>query len=226
MAEGYFITGTDTGIGKTLVSCALLHAFGKNGKKVIGMKPVAAGSENGRWLDVDLLMAASTISAPNKLVNPYALAPPLAPHIAAKQANIKIDPTVIKRACDELQEAAEVVIVEGVGGFLVPLSDQHDGADMARILGFPVILVVGLRLGCLNHALLTAQTISANKLQLSGWVANAIDPGLLAQKENIQALEQRLDCPLIGAFPYIKEFDLGHLSQLLQIEKLQNVLRD
>lgn len=225
MAEGYFITGTDTGVGKTLASCALLHAFAKNSKKVIGMKPVAAGSESGRWLDVDLLLAASTVSAPNKLVNPYALVPPLAPHIAAKQANIEIDPAVIQRAFDELQETAEMVIVEGIGGFMVPLSDQHDGASLARTLDLPVILVVGLRLGCLNHALLTAQAIRANKLRLSGWIANSIDPEMLAQKENIQTLEQRLDCPLLGAFPYVKEIDLDHLSKFLQIEKLQNAIQ-
>lgn len=223
IARGYFITGTDTGIGKTLVSCALLHAFAENGKKVIGMKPIAAGSENGRWLDVDLLMAASTITAPNKIVNPFALVPSLAPHIAAKQANIEIDLAAIKSAYDELQETADVVIVEGVGGFMVPLNDQQDGTDLARMLGLPVIMVVGLRLGCLNHALMTAQTIRANKLLLSGWIANGIDPEMLAKKDNIQALEQRLGCPLIGVLPYLKKIDLNFLSQLLEIKKLQNI---
>jgi dethiobiotin synthetase len=223
MARGYFITGTDTGIGKTLVSCALLHAFAENGKKVIGMKPIAAGSENGRWLDVDLLMAASTVSAPNKIVNPFALVPSLAPHIAAKQANIEIDLAAIKSAYDELQEMADVIIVEGVGGFMVPLNDQHDGTDLARMLGLPVIMVVGLRLGCLNHALMTAQTIRANKLLLSGWIANGTDPEMLAKKDNIQALEQRLACPLIGVLPHLKGIDLKLLSQLLAIKKLQNI---
>jgi len=220
MAEGYFITGTDTGVGKTLVSCALLHAFAKNGKKVIGMKPVAAGCENGRWIDVDLLVAASTASAPCKLVNPYALIPPLAPHIAAKQANIEIDPTVIQKAFFELKKTAEMVIIEGVGGFLVPLSGQYDGADLARILNLPVILVVGLRLGCLNHALLTAQAVKANGLRLGGWVANGIDPQMLAQKENIRALEQRLDCPLLGIIPFVKDMNLKNISKLLDIREL------
>lgn len=223
MAESYFITGTDTGIGKTLVSCALLQAFAEKGKKVIGMKPVAAGSENGRWLDVDLLMAASTVSAPNKLINPYALVPPIAPHIAAKQANIEIDLAAIKSAFDELQKTADVVIIEGVGGFMVPLNDHHDGADLARVLGVPVVMVVGLRLGCLNHALMTAQTISANKLLLSGWIANGIDPAMVAKEENIQTLTHRLDCPLIGEIPYLNNINLNILSQLLEINKLQLV---
>ena len=220
MAEGYFITGTDTGVGKTLVSCALIHAFAANGKKVIGMKPVAAGCENGHWMDVDLLVAASTVSAPCKLVNPYALIPPLAPHIAAKQANIEIDPTVIQKAFFELKKTAEMVIIEGVGGFLVPLSGQYDGADLARILNLPVILVVGLRLGCLNHALLTAQAVKANGLRLGGWVANGIDPQMLAQKENIQALKQRLDCPLLGIIPFVKDMNLKNISKLLDIREL------
>ena len=220
MTEGYFITGTDTGIGKTLVSCALLHAFAANGRKVIGMKPVAAGCVNGHWMDVDLLVAASTVSAPCKLVNPYALIPPLAPHIAAKQANIEIDPTVIQKAFFELKKTAEMVIIEGVGGFLVPLSGQYDGADLARILNLPVILVVGLRLGCLNHALLTAQAVKANGLRLGGWVANGIDPQMLAQKENIQALKQRLDCPLLGIIPFVKDMNLKNISKLLDIREL------
>jgi dethiobiotin synthetase len=220
MTDGYFITGTDTGVGKTLVSCALLHAFSANGRKVIGMKPVAAGCENGHWMDVDLLVAASTVSAPSKLVNPYALIPPLAPHIAAKQANIEIDPSVIQKAFIELKKTAEMVIIEGVGGFLVPLSSQYDGADLARILNLPVILVVGLRLGCLNHALLTAQAVKASGLQLGGWVANGIDPQMLAQKDNIQALKQRLDCPLLGIIPFVKDMNLKNISKLLDIKKL------
>lgn len=220
MAKGYFITGTDTGVGKTLVSCALLHAFSANGRKVIGMKPVAAGCEDDRWIDVDLLMAASTASAPSNLVNPYALIPPLAPHIAAKQANIEIDLAVIQRSYIELQKNADLVIVEGVGGFLVPLSDQNNGADLARILNLPVILVVGLRLGCLNHALLTAQTVRANGLHLVAWVANTIDPPMSAQKENIQALEQRLNCPLLGIIPFMKDMVLTNISKLLDIREL------
>lgn len=220
MTKSYFITGTDTGVGKTRVSCALLQAFAANGRKVIGMKPVAAGRENGRWMDVDLLMAASTVSAPNKLVNPYALIPPLAPHIAATQTNIEIDLAVIQQSHAELQKKAEFIIVEGAGGFLVPLNDKNDGADMARILNLPVILVVGLRLGCLNHALLTAQAIQANGLHLAGWVANAIGLPMPAQKENIQALEERLNCPLLGVIPFVTNMDPKNVAKQLDIGKL------
>jgi dethiobiotin synthetase len=220
VTDSYFITGTDTGVGKTLVSCALLHAFAARGRKVIGMKPVAAGRENDKWMDVDLLMAASTVSAPSKLVNPYALIPPLAPHIAAARENIEIDLAVIQRSHAALQKNAELIIVEGTGGFLVPLNDKNDGADLARILNLPVILVVGLRLGCLNHALLTAQAIRASKLNLAGWVANAIDLPMPAQKENIKALEERLNCPLLGMIPFAKDMDLKNIAKLLDIQKL------
>lgn len=220
MTDSYFITGTDTGVGKTLVSCALLHAFAANGRKVIGMKPIAAGCENDRWMDVDMLMAASSVSAPSKLVHPYALIPPLAPHIAAAQANIEIDLAVIQRSHAELQKYAELIIVEGTGGFLVPLNEKDDGADLAQILNLPVVLVVGLRLGCLNHALLTAQAVRANGLHLAGWVANAIDLPMLAQKENIKALEERLKCPLLGVIPFMKDLDLKKVAKLLDIRKL------
>jgi len=113
-----------------------------------------------------------------------------------------------------------MVIIEGAGGFLVPLSSQYDGADLARILNLPVILVVGLRLGCLNHALLTAQAVKANGLRLGGWVANGIDPQMLAQKENIQALKQRLDCPLLGIIPFVEDMNLKNISKLLDIKTL------
>lgn len=219
MKQGFFITGTDTGIGKTLVSCALLHAFAARGQTVVGMKPVAAGCENGKWADVEALIAASTVAAPREWVNPYALIPPIAPHIAAQQAGIEINIATIQQACSELQNLAEVVIVEGVGGFLVPLSAQHNGADMAKALELPVILVVGMRLGCLNHALLTAPAIPAAGLTLAGWVANRIDPNMLMFEENVRALEQRLDCPLLGVLPFVEQrVDAEKLSTLLNID--------
>lgn len=221
MKQGFFITGTDTGVGKTLVSCALLHAFAARGKTVVGMKPVAAGYENGRWVDVGALIAASTISAPREQVNPYALMPPIAPHIAAQQAGIEIDIGIIRQACLELQNLAEVVIVEGSGGFLIPLSERHDGADLARALGLPVILVAGMRLGCLNHALLTAQAVRAAGLPLAGWVANLIDPCMLAFEENVRALEQRLHCPLLGVLPFEQGADAEKFSVLLDIAELE-----
>jgi len=188
---------------------------------VVGMKPVAAGCENGRWVDVEALVAASTVVAPREWINPYALMPPVAPHIAAHQAGIEINVEIIRQACLELQNLAEVVIVEGSGGFLVPLNERHDGADLARALGLPVILVVGMRLGCLNHALLTARAVRATGLPLVGWVANLIDPCMLAFEENVRTLEQRLDCPLLGVLPFEQDVDAEKFSVLLDIAELE-----
>ena len=220
MTKGFFVVGTDTGVGKTLGSCGLLHAFSANGNKVVGMKPVVTGCENGQWLDVELLATASNVDVPREHRNPYAFASALAPHIAAAADNIKIDLTVIHQAYIELSKNADVVIVEGVGGFLVPLNDQQDGADLTKILGLPVILVVGMRLGCLNHALLTAKAIQAEGLHLSGWVANCIDPNMMAIDENIDTLKQRLDCPLLGVLPFDEKVDKQRFFKLLDISKL------
>lgn len=204
MARGYFITGTDTGVGKTTVSCALLRAFAAQGKRVIGMKPVVAGRENGRWHDVEQLIAASNISAAREYVNSYAFDPPISPHIAAQQAGTEIDLAVIQHAYQALSNQADIVIVEGAGGFLVPVNQTQNGADLARALNLPVILVVGMRLGCLNHALLTAQATRIAGLPLAGWVANGIDPQMPAAAENVATLEQGLDCPLLGIIPFTK----------------------
>lgn len=207
MPAGYFVTGTDTGVGKTLVSCALLHAFALAGKTAIGMKPIAAGCEAGKWLDVEQLIAASTVSSAREWINPYALVPPIAPHIAAKQAGVTIDLAVIQQAFYALQKTADRVIVEGAGGFLVPLGDRYDTRDLACALGLPVVLVVGLRLGCLNHALLTAEAIQASGLPLAGWVANQIDPAMARLAENIDTLQQRLAAPLLGVLPFREQPD-------------------
>ena len=208
MAKGYFVTGTDTGVGKTTVSCALLRAFAAQGKKAVGMKPVVAGSENGHWHDAEQLIAASNISAAREHINPYAFDPPVSPHIAARQAGIEIDLAVIQRAYQALSNQADIVIVEGAGGFLVPIGPQQTGADLACALNLPVILVVGMRLGCLNHALLTAQAIHSAGLPLAGWVANCIDPEMLALQENRATLEQRLDGPLLKVVKFGKEIDV------------------
>jgi dethiobiotin synthetase len=217
MRPGYFVTGTGTGVGKTLVSCALLHAFGASGKTTVGMKPIAAGCENGKWKDVELLAAASTVAARQELINPYALIRPIAPHIAASRADISIDINVIRQACLQLQEISDTVIVEGVGGFLVPLNEHQDSADMAAALGLPVILVVGMQLGCLNHALLTTRAVRATGLPLTGWVANCIDPRMEAIDDNVRALQQRLACPLLGVLPFEQNPDARKLSELLDI---------
>lgn len=222
MKQGYFITGTDTGIGKTTISCALLQAFAAQGKKVVGMKPVAAGSENGHWMDVELLLAASNVNVTRSQINPYAFDPPISPHIAAQQAGTEIELTVIHKTYLELSKLAEIVIVEGVGGFLVPITPLQTGADLAKILDLPVILVVGMRLGCLNHALLTTQAIRAAGLTLAGWITNCIDPQMLFLEQNIATLEQRLNCPLLGIVPYNRKTDIQYSARSLDIKFLAN----
>ena len=220
MAQGYFVTGTDTGVGKTTISCALLRAFAAQGKKAVGMKPVVAGSENGRWRDVEELVATSNVRAAREQINPYAFDPPVSPHIAAQQAGVDIDLAVIQHAYQALSSQADIVIVEGAGGFLVPLSAQQTGADLARALNLPVILVAGMRLGCLNHALLTAQAIKAAGLTLAGWVANCIDPEMQVPEENIATLEQRLESSLLGVVPLGFETNMHAAFKAFSIQSL------
>ena len=198
----YFVTGTDTGVGKTFVSCALLHALARRHPRVVGMKPVAAGlvqTPDG-WDSEDAiaLRAASTVRVPPALDNPVRLPDPLSPHLAAERAGTRIDIPHLVACQRELAQHADAMVVEGAGGFLVPLSPEHTGAGLAQALGLPVLLVVGLRLGCLNHALLSAEAIRARGLTLAGWVANRIDPGMAAADDNIAFLRQRLGAPLLA----------------------------
>lgn len=204
----YFITGTDTDVGKTLISCALLHGFAAQGKRVVGMKPIAAGCNASELNeDVQQLRAASNVSASNEQINPYNFTPAIAPHLAALLAGTSIDLARIVESYSALAGQAEVVIVEGAGGFLVPLNEQQDGGDLARQLGLPVILVVGMRLGCLNHALLTVEAIAARGLVLAGWVANGVDRNMAMLDENIAALKLRIEAPLLGVVPYMAQPD-------------------
>ncbi|MBK9346072.1 MAG: dethiobiotin synthase [Burkholderiales bacterium] len=193
---GLFVTGTDTGVGKTLISAALLHALAAHYPRVVGMKPVAAGTElvNGVQANDDVLAlrAASTVQVDPALDNPVLLPDPVSPHIAARRAGVQITVAQLVGAYQALRLQADAVVVEGAGGFLVPLSDTETGADLARALALPVVLVVGLRLGCLNHALLTAQAIAASGLTLVGWVANHVDASMLAQADNIAYLQHQL----------------------------------
>jgi dethiobiotin synthetase len=220
VARGFFVTGTDTGVGKTLVSCGLLSAFARSGSSVIGMKPVAAGSEEGRWADVDALAGASNVMADPGLTNPYAFDPAIAPHIAAELAGVKIEVEVIARAYEALSRLAECVVVEGIGGFLVPLNARQTGADLAIRLGLPLVLVVGMRLGCLNHALLTRGQIEHSRLRCAGWVANCILPDMPYLKENIDALRERLGCPLLGVVPHATRPSGVDISVLLSVDTL------
>ncbi len=203
---GCFVTGTDTGVGKTLVSAGLLHALAPHHRRVIGMKPVAAGvvpwGEDWASEDAIALRAASTVAVPAALDNPVLLLDPLSPHIAAARAGVQIDIASIVRSYQALAALADAVVVEGAGGFHVPLSDTETGADLAQALALPVVLVVGLRLGCLNHALLTAEAIRARGLTLAGWVANRVDPAMDAVDENIAYLRARLAAPLLAEVPH------------------------
>lgn len=203
MKHAYFIAGTDTEIGKTHAACALLHAFRARGLSALGMKPVAAGVDAaGANEDVAALVAASSFAAPPELVNPYCFADPIAPHIAAREAGVEMRAAPVQAAFAELGRQADVVVVEGVGGFLVPLADGFDAADLAAALALPLILVVGMRLGCLNHALLTQEAIRARGLKLAGWIANRVDPAMSRFDENLATLQARLDAPLLGVIPH------------------------
>lgn len=203
MKHAFFVTGTDTDTGKTHVTSALLHATRRLGWTAVGMKPIAAGIEDdGHNGDVVRLMAASSITPPLDWVTPFLYAPFIAPHIAAREAGRPIEIKVIQQALERLQTLADVVWVEGVGGFRVPLDECYDTADLARILALPVVLVVGMRLGCLNHALLTAEAISRQGLALAGWIANRVDPSMAYFEENLDTLRARLDAPLLGVIPH------------------------
>jgi dethiobiotin synthetase len=206
MKHAFFVTGTDTGVGKTLIAAALVHLGAQLGYAAAGLKPVAAGcrEQGGRLLseDVELLQAASSVQLAPAIINPYAFAPPLAPHIAAQQASCRIELSSIVAAVKQAQAEADFLVVEGVGGFRVPLGPDLDTADLAQMLGLPLVLVVGLRLGCLNHALLTAEAIAARGLRLAGWVANGIDPLMAAPQENLHALREYLLAPCLGVVPY------------------------
>ncbi len=208
MNQAWFVTGTDTEIGKTFVTCAILHAARQAGRTALGMKPVAAGVDAaGRNEDVESLLAASSFAVARDLCNPCLLRAPVAPHIAAREEGVAIDPIRIRTAFAALQAQADIVVVEGVGGFRVPLGNNFDSADLAIALDLPVILVVGLRLGCINHALLTAEAIRARGLRLAGWVANHVDPAMLRPIENVAALAMLLDAPLLGEIPYLPDRD-------------------
>jgi len=220
----YFITGTDTGVGKTLASCTLLHGFAAQGKSVVGMKPVAAGcADDSQHEDVRQLRAASNVLASGGQINPYCFVQAVAPHLAARFVGIRINFARIVESFSELNAQADVVIVEGVGGFRVPLNDEQDSADLAVQLGLPVILVVGMRLGCLNHALLTAEAIAARGLTLAGWVANVPEAGMAMLNENIAALQQRIHAPLLGIVPHLEQPDAREAASFLNLALLEQM---
>ena len=206
MSVGFFVVGTDTGIGKTHASCALLHALARRHDRVCGMKPVASGGvETADGItneDSIAHRAASTVRVPPALDNPILLPEPLSPHLSAARAGTAISFEVVLDAAAELRRRTDALVVEGAGGFLVPLSQTQTGADLAVAMGLPVVLVVGMRLGCLNHALLTAEAIRARGLVLAGWIANRVDPDFLCPDENLDYLRTHLGAPLLADLPF------------------------
>lgn len=226
--RGVFITGTDTSVGKTLVAAAVIRVLARAGLKTVGMKPVASGSaatpDGLRNDDALRLQAAANLSRPYALVNPYAFAPPIAPHLAATEAGVMIALPKILESFRQLCAGADAVVVEGVGGWQVPLGDSWGVPELARALGLPVILVAGLRLGCLNHTLLSVRAIQADGLRLAGWVANSIDSGFERRAENLATLQRSLDAPLLADVPWrpgctpeelAGRFDSGKITGLL-----------
>jgi dethiobiotin synthetase len=222
--RGFFVTGTDTGVGKTVMTCALLHALAGRGRRVLGMKPVAAGAiQNATgWIndDVAMLRSAGNVHAVAELINPFCFEPAVAPHIAAAQAGVTIDLDTIASAFEQLAALADLVMVEGVGGFCVPLNECEDSADLALRLRLPVVLVVGLRLGCINHALLTAQAIRTRGLTLAGWVANQIDPGMREVEANIAAIQARIRAPLLAGIGFSRPADPRRIAAELDLTPL------
>jgi len=206
MSVGFFVVGTDTGIGKTHAACALLHALARRHDRVCGMKPVASGGVETAdgFTNEDSIAhrAASTVRVPPALDNPILLPEPLSPHLSAARAGTAISFEVVLDAAAELRRRTDALVVEGAGGFLVPLSQTQTGADLAVAMGLPIVLVVGMRLGCLNHALLTAEAIRARGLVLAGWIANRVDPDFLCPDENLDYLRTHLGAPLLADLPF------------------------
>lgn len=219
-----FVTGTDTGVGKTVIAAALLRGLRERGQRVAGMKPVASGcrrSPDGIVSDDALaLIAEASESAPYRIVNPYGFIPPIAPHVAAVEAGTRIDLRELERAYRILAGLADVVVIEGAGGWLTPIDAKHALADFARKVKADVVLVVGLRLGCLNHALLSAQAIEHSGLKLAGWVANAIDPGFERVSDNVRALQERLKAPLLGQVAHLSTPGAAAAVEYLRLEPL------
>lgn len=219
--QRFFVTGTDTGVGKTRIATALCLAFAAAGKRVAAMKPVASGCvrtpDGLRNDDALALRAAATVRARYEEVNPYAFEPAIAPHIAASEAGCSIDFDVLDRCYERLALQSDVTIVEGAGGWLAPLDAQRTFADLAVRWQLDVVLVVALRLGCLNHALLTAESIQRRDLRFAGWVGNSVDPQFERREENLRALASRIAAPCLGSFPYSPQSGAQDAATVLSV---------
>ena len=220
-ARSLFVTGTDTGAGKTVASTTLLHALRARGWRAVGMKPVASGCERGPggWRNADAL-ALQAASAPTPAyddLNPFALPEPLAPELAAREAGVAVTLPPLLAAHARLAAQGGVVVVEGVGGWMAPLSADLMQADLVRAIGMPVVLVVGLRLGCLNHAYATARSIAADGASLAGWIACEVDPGMARIDDNVALLAGRLPAPCWGRLPHAPSPDPARLAGALRL---------
>jgi dethiobiotin synthetase len=224
--RGFFVTGTDTDCGKTVVSLGLMEAFQQRGLCVQGMKPVASGCERtGEGLrneDARRLRAQSTRDVAYELVNPYAFEPPIAPHIAAGQCGVDVEVTVIRERARELAGVSDLLVGEGVGGWRVPLGPALFVSDLPEALGLPVIMVTGLKLGCINHSLLTVESIRAGGHRLAGWVANQLDPNMRVREENLATLAALIDAPFLGLVPWMAAPDARVVAGHLNIAPLFN----
>ncbi len=224
MKKGYFIAGTDTGIGKTFVSCAMLHAFALKGVNVGAMKPIAAGCDQtiDSWRNDDALqlMKHTNVELSYQQVNPVALPTPIAPHLAIEHLNQAVTIEKLTRYFEHIQNSADYFIVEGAGGWQVPLNETESMADIPKAFGLDVILVIGMRLGCLNHALLTAAAIEQSGNHLVGWIANIIDPSMLMIEENILTLRKRIKAPLLGTLPHMDTKEIDAASKKLDVDFL------
>ena len=219
-----YVTGTDTGIGKTLASCALLHALRVHGLRAAGMKPVASGCErlDAEWRNADALalQAAGEPGVAYADINPFALEHPLAPELAARDAGVEVSLLPILAAHARVADNADALIIEGVGGWAAPLSASLMHADLVRALRLPVLLVVGLRLGCLNHALLSARAIAADGIHLAGWIASHVDPEMQRVEDNLAMLRARLPAPCWGVLPHAPDADPVAMARHLRIPVL------
>lgn len=219
MSLSLFVTGTDTGCGKTRISCALLEALGRAGISATGMKPVATGAVRSNGLlmhdDVKALVASSNVAIPRRYVNPYLFTPPCSPNIAAAQANTRIELPVILEAFESCQSRADAVVVEGVGGWCVPLGDDLWIEDLARHLKLPVLLVVGIRLGCINHAILSARAIIESGQPLLGWVANVVDPDTVEPAAVITTITRHIDAPRLAVLDWAPTVTAASLAPQL-----------
>jgi len=222
--HSFFITGTDTNIGKTAITCSLIAKCIEEGFRAGGMKPVAAGChiENGYMIsdDVKKIIEVSNVDLNIKEINPYSFELPIAPHISFKSNEIDIH--LIKKYLRSFENKMDYLFIEGVGGYAVPLTETFTTADLVESLDIPVILVVGMKLGCINHALLTIQSILNKKQKLCGWVANRIDGDMQAYEENFSFLKEKIKAPCLGEVPYFKDFDPYKASKFIDINKLND----